>query len=246
MKTTDSNHLFERSFKSHAEYHGDELSRTDAANAKRVATALKTAAINYRFESLLETEQLLALKAATNVMSNLAHVLDEVCILSKRHFKKCEAARQLKAAQQKAQREAVLDAAAAARWSGDAQMLVEAEDLTAFFKDGGSWLERRRGSDCRYLMQPEIDVGQGPSDSSYRIGGLINARKKEPTTAASCALRRHMVAAFEALAAEDNKRRDFFHRGCAWRYPGLADFDAWLVDRADRKRAVALAIGSAG
>lgn len=246
MKTTDSTQLFERSFKSSAEFHGDAQPKKDAANAKRVATALRTAASTYRFESLLEPEQLLALKAATNVMSNLACVLDEVCILSKRHFKKCEADRQLKAAQVKAAREAHLDAAATTRWSDDVQMLAEADDLAAFVRDGGAWLERRRGGDCRYVMQLDIDVGQGSNDSSsYRLVGLIDARRKEPTTAAACTLRRHVVAAFEALAAESNKRRDFFDRDRAWHHVRLADFEAWRAERADRQRSVALATGSA-
>jgi hypothetical protein len=164
--------------------------------------------------------------------------------LSKQHFKSCEAARKVKAAQVLAAREAELDAAAAARWCDDAQMLAEAENLTAFFKNGSAWLERRRGGDCRYLIQPEIDVGHGTSDSSCRLGGLLGACKKEPTTAAASALRRYVVAVVEALASESKKGRDFFYGGSGWYHARLSDFEAWRAELGDRQRVIALATGA--
>lgn len=242
MKTTDSNRLFERSFKSHAEYHSDELSKKDAANAKRVATALKTAATAYRFESLLEPEQLLALKAATNVMSKLACVLDEVCVLSKRHFKKCEAARQLKAAQQKAEREAVLDAAASSRWIDDVQMKVEAEDLQKFFRDGSVWLNQRRGTVGAYLHTPDIDVGDGHNYSC--LDRLLAVCKSEPTTVALRSFRRYAAATVDALVTETRSSYRDRDGGKGLHYPRLSDFEAWRAEQADRRRSVALAIGS--
>jgi|GEM_PF-6306582 len=245
MKTTDSNHLFERSFKSSAEFHGDEQPKKDAANAKRVATALKTAASNYRFEDLLEPEQLLALRAATNVMSNLACVLDEVCILSKQHFKKCESARQLKAAQQKAVREAVLDTAGSSRWIDDIEMKGEAEDLQKFFEDRSRsvsvWLDQRRGTVGAHMLAPDVDVGDG-RDSASRLGRLLAACKSEPTTIALRSLRRYAAATVDALVTET--RPSYLYSGQDWHYPRLADFEAWRAEQADRKRSVALAIGA--
>lgn len=245
MKTTDSNSLFERSFKCSAEFDSDAQPKKDAANAKRVATALKTAASNYRFENLLEPEQLLALRAATNVMSNLACVLDEVCILSKRHFKKCEAARQLKAAQQKAVREAVLDTAASSRWIDDTEMKGEAEDLQKFFEDRSRavsvWLDQRRGTLGAHMLAPDVDVGDG-RDGASRIGGLLAACKMEPTTTALRSLRRYAAAALDALVTE--ARPSYLYRGQDWHYPRLADFEAWRTEQAERRRSVALSIGS--
>ncbi|MEP7295747.1 MAG: hypothetical protein ABI702_06115 [Burkholderiales bacterium] len=246
MRTTDSNHLFERSFKSSAEYHGDAQPKKDAANAKRVATALKTAASNYRFENLLEPEQLLALRAATNVMSNLACVLDEVCGLSKRHFKKCESARQLKAAQQKAEREAVLDTAASRRWSDDIEMKGEAEDLQNFLGDCSRlvsvWLDQRRGTAGAHMLTPDVDVGDG-RDGASGLGGLLAAFKSEPTPITLRSLRRYAAATVDGLVTET--RPSYRYSGQDWHFPRLADFEAWRAEQVDRRRSVALAIGSA-
>ena len=249
--TSDATRLFERSFQDHAEYHGDEQPKKDAATARRSATALRNAANNYRFSELLEPEQLLGLKAAANVMTKTASALDEVCKLSRGHFKKCEAERQRKAAQHKLDREAELDALAAARWTSDEAVKDEAQDLAEFFLDRDraveAWIAARRRTPRAVALMPEIDFGSGVgafgSGSIGRVKDLLSQFSAAPTDAAvRVDLRRAAAACLDALSKE--KQAPYFHAERHWHYVTLADFQAWGAERADRRRTVALAIGS--
>ncbi len=244
----DPQRLFERTFKGNAEFHGDELVKKDATAAKRVAAELTNTVNNWRFHDLLEAEQQLALKAATQTMLRLARTLDEVRVLSKRHFKQCEAARQAEAARRKAAREAELDAMASARWADDTQMKSEANDLAEFFKVGEAWLARARGVvGASVLLTPEVDSGFS-NDSELRLPSFIASCRAEPTVAVTLALRRYTAATVDALAKErrPSYRYSTLRGGEAeWQYARLADFEAWRAEHADRKRVVALATGAA-
>jgi hypothetical protein len=183
------------------------------------------------------------------VMTDLANGLDEVCILSKRHFKKCEADRQLKGVQHKAQREAVLDAAASNRWTDDVHMQAEADDLATFFDDRqrsvSRWLGSRRGTDGASMSSmslPEVDVGDGYRHC-YDACQLVAACKATQSATATIALRRYAASMVDALATQ-TQRTYVFNNGQTLSYPLLSDFEAWRTEQADRRRSVALSVGS--
>ena len=140
----------------------------------------------------------------------------------------------------------MLDAAASSRWIDDVQMKAEAEDLEEFFNSRSRsvsvWLDQRRGTVGAAMRTPDIDAGDG-HDGYSRLGGLLAACKAEPTMMALRTLRRYAAATVDALVTET--RPSYLYSGQVWHYPRLSDFEAWRAEQADRRRSVALAIGSA-
>lgn len=97
-------------------------------NAKRMRTQLAGTAKS--FERVLPDDGLLALKAAAATVSRLVEDLEVLAPLAKRHAK-------FVAEKREREHQVKMQAAAAARWPNDSDLLQEVEDLLAFL--AGQW-----------------------------------------------------------------------------------------------------------
>ena len=205
--------LFEEKYRPHAEWHGDERARKDAASARRVATGVVSAAS--QFKDLLPPQETETLRQAALILRALSKDLDKVAVLSEASLRAREA-RDLK------QRHASADELAAKRWQTDAAMLTEAPDLAAFvdqFEDSGakSWtLSRHRG--CVYAYGPDESMSSG-----RRLVDLLN-----PKGNCESVLEVRRRAAEYVLHLQSNARRVTRQYDEMW-YVGLDDYEEWRV-----------------